>query len=191
MRLLFVCTGNLCRSPFAERRTLDLLGGGEASLQVGSAGTRAVVGAPMDEDSARVLAEFGGSALGHRARELTRELIDEADLVLTMSTRHRTATLERSPVSLHKTFTLTEAVALLDRLESSDDPSGAPLDEHFRAMAGRLSRARSLLPRPHPGFADVPDPIGRPVAVHREVGQVIDDALRALLPRLVPSVPAP
>ena len=190
VRLLFVCTGNLCRSPFAERRTLELLRGADAAVHVGSAGTRAVVGAPMHEDSVRVLSEFGGSAVGHRARQLTRELVDEADLVLTMGARHRTATLERSPVSLRKTFTLLEAVGLLDHLEPSEDPSGELVGEHFRGMVGRLAHARSLLPRPHPGFADVVDPIGRPLGVHREVGQVIDDALRLILPRLVPSVPA-
>lgn len=188
MNLLFVCTGNLCRSPFGERRTLELVGSAGGPLVVHSAGIRAVVGAPMHPDTAQVLAEHGGSAEGHTARQLTREAVEHADLVLTMTTDHRTATLERSPTSLRRTFTLLEVVGLLDVLDPREDPANGPGDAHLRAMVDRLARGRSLLRRPHHGFADVPDPIGRPLEVHREVGRVIDDALRVILPRLVPGV---
>jgi protein-tyrosine phosphatase len=186
VRLLFVCTGNLCRSPFAERRTLGLLGS-TGAVTVQSAGTRAVVGEPMDEFAAQVLAEFGGDADDHRATQLTVEAVARADLVLTMSTQHRTDVLEHSPAALGKTFTLLEAVGLLDVLDERDDPGG-PSAEHLRGMVDRLASGRSLLPRPHPGFADVPDPIGRPLEVHRESGRVIDEALRLILPRLLPGV---
>jgi protein-tyrosine phosphatase len=190
VRLLFVCTGNLCRSPFAERRTRHLLGA-DSSCTTESAGTHAVVGEPMDERAAQVLGEFGGSAVGHRATPLSGPAVDGADLVLTMSTDQRTVVLERSPLSLHKTFTLLEAVGLLDLLEPGGDPSGRPPAEHLRAMVARLAHGRSMLPRPHRGFPDVPDPIGRPLDVHREVGRVIDEALRVLLPRLIPRTLVP
>ena len=188
MRLLFVCTGNLCRSPFAARRTLHLLGPAHEWVTVGSAGTRAVVGEPMDERAAQVLAEFGGSAEGHRATQLTADAVAQADLVLAISAAHRTAVLERSPGALRKTFTLLEAVGLLDVLDPGDDTAAGPQTERSRAMVGRLVQGRSLLPRPRRDFADVADPIGRSLEVHRDVGRVIDDALRALLPRLVPGI---
>jgi protein-tyrosine phosphatase len=145
----------------------------------------------MDERAAQVLAEFGGHADDHRAAQLTVEAVARADLVLTMSTAHRTAVLEHSPGALGKTFTLLEAVGLLDVLDVRDDPAGGPSAEELRSMVDRLARGRSLLPRPHPGFADVPDPIGRPLEVHREAGRVIDDALRVILPRLLPGVRVP
>jgi protein-tyrosine phosphatase len=183
--LLFVCTGNLCRSPLAERRTRHL--GAAGGLTVQSAGTRAVVGAPMDEDAAQVLAELGGDPEGHRAAQLTEDDVAAADLVLTMAAAHRTAVLERSPGALRTTFTLAEAVGLLDLLDPGEDPIGLAPAEHLRAMVARLAAGRALLPRPHAGFPDVPDPIGRPLAVHREAGRLIDEALRALLPRLLPA----
>ena len=178
MGLLFVCTGNLCRSPFAERRTVALLGD-RLPGQVGSAGTAAPVGQPMDPSATLVLAEYGASAKGHRARGLTDELVEQAELVLTMTTTHRTAVLELSPGALRRTFTLLEAVALLEQVE---DIGAQPGGDGFGALARRLAGARAALPLPHPGFDDVPDPIGRPLAVHREVAAVIDAALRSLLP---------
>jgi protein-tyrosine phosphatase len=184
--LLFICTGNLCRSPFAERLTPLLLGESRGSVRVASAGTRAVVGAGMDDVAAGVLAEYGASGSGHRARQLTAGLVAEADLVLTMTIAQRTAVLELSPGSLRKTFSLMEAAALLAELDPGSDPEGLSVDEHLDAMTARLAGARRDLARPHPGFPDVPDPIGRPPAVHRTVAEAIQGALRVLLPRVVP-----
>ena len=190
MHILFVCTGNLCRSPFAERRTADLLAGAAEAGTVGSAGTRAVVGAEMDPATADVLAAYGSSPAGHRARALTKELVTEADLVLTMTADHRTAVLALAPVALRRTFTLLEAATLLGSLDRGTDPTDEVGAEHLRAMTRRLSEARSALRPPHPGFPDVVDPIGRPREVHREVGKVVDEALHVLLPRLVPGAAA-
>jgi protein-tyrosine phosphatase len=188
--LLFVCTGNLCRSPFAERRTRSLLGDGRIGVSAGSAGTRAVIGSGMDVVTAGVLAEYGGSADGHRARQLTPGLVAEADLVLVMTTAHRTAVLELSPGSLRKTFSLLEAAGLLAELDPADDPLGLADGEHLDVMTGRMARARGNLARPHPGFPDIPDPIGQAASVHRAVAELIEGALRDLLARLVPGAAA-
>ena len=186
MRLLFVCTGNLCRSPFAERRAAALLQWGPAprpAVELASAGTRAVVGEAMDPDTARVLAEFGGTAEGHRAQRLTPELVQGADIVLAMTEAHRTAVLELSPRSLAKTFTLTEAAGLT---EAVTERAGAA--EHPGGRVALLAGARAWLAPGRRRFPDVVDPIGRPLAVHQEVGRVIDEALRVVLPGLLPEI---
>ena len=89
MRVLFVCSGNTCRSPMAEalfRRMLD--DAGRQDISVESAGTGAYDGAPASEGSFLVAVEAGLDLTRHRARLLDRELVAQADLILTMSKGH-------------------------------------------------------------------------------------------------------
>lgn len=89
-RILLVCTGNICRSPLAaallER---SLAQRAIVGVAVSSAGTGAWDGAPASEGAYLVGLERGLDLSGHRARLLTRELVEGADLVLTMARHHR------------------------------------------------------------------------------------------------------
>jgi protein-tyrosine-phosphatase len=91
MHLLFVCTGNTCRSPLAEvvaRR--ELAARGAAHVTVGSAGTHAWPEAPASDGSLLVAMERGMDLSGHQARVLTPELVAEAHAILTMGSGHLT-----------------------------------------------------------------------------------------------------
>src|SRR5947209_20053459 len=89
-RILFVCTGNICRSPLAAALLQRALAQrGIDGLEVASAGTGAWDGAPASEGAYLVGLERGLDLSGHRARLLTRELVDQADLILTMARHHR------------------------------------------------------------------------------------------------------
>jgi protein-tyrosine-phosphatase len=87
--VLLVCTGNICRSPLAEallrraaaERGLD-------DVEVSSAGTGAWDGAPASEGAYLVALEHNLDLSAHRARLLTREIVDSADLILTMARHH-------------------------------------------------------------------------------------------------------
>src|SRR5690242_5006986 len=94
MRLLYVCTANRCRSPIAER--LARARGFDAS----SAGTRAVVNCPMVAYAATALAELGGAPEEFRSRQVNVRMIDDADLVLTMTRQHRDHVLQLQPAAL-------------------------------------------------------------------------------------------
>lgn len=89
-RILFVCTGNICRSPLAEallKRALHERSVEEVTVE--SAGTGAWDGAPASEGAYLVALERGLDLSSHRARLLTREIVEEASLILTMARHHR------------------------------------------------------------------------------------------------------
>ncbi len=89
MKLLFVCTGNTCRSPLAEviaRR--EAIGRGREDVEIGSAGTSAWDGAPASDGSLLVALERQLDLGGHAARQVTTEMVREADLILTMGPHH-------------------------------------------------------------------------------------------------------
>lgn len=172
MKLLFVCTGNICRSPTAERLTAAWAERTDAPhLVASSAGTRAVVGAGIEPTAAQVLSQLGGTADGFTARQLSPAIAGSADLVLTMTESHRDAVLRQAPRQLKRTFTLLEAA----HLASVTGP----------ATVAELAAARGRLGRPE--AVDVPDPIGRSAAVFGEVGHLVEKALSELLPQLRPS----
>jgi protein-tyrosine phosphatase len=87
VNVLFVCTGNICRTPMAAAIARDALGTG-AVIDVSSAGTYAIVGSSPTADAIAVAAEHGLSLDGHRARQLTPELVAAADLVVGMEREH-------------------------------------------------------------------------------------------------------
>ena len=87
--VLFVCTGNICRSPLAASLLERALKDRGLEVAVTSAGTGAWDGAPASEGAYLVGLERGLDLSGHRARLLSRELVDAADLILTMARHHR------------------------------------------------------------------------------------------------------
>jgi protein-tyrosine phosphatase len=181
--VLFVCTGNICRSALAERLGRayldDRLGDDAGCIRIASAGIGAVVGSGMHPDSALVLTGFGGDPAGFVARQVDERAITEADLVLTMTRQHRRAVLQAIPRALNKTFTLREAADVAAQLDG--DVLGEDLAERARDLVRQLATSRSR--RSHEDD-DVPDPIDQPLDVHQRAGELISEALIPLLDRL-------
>ncbi|MEN0138816.1 MAG: low molecular weight phosphatase family protein [Rhodococcus sp. (in: high G+C Gram-positive bacteria)] len=110
MHVLFVCSGNVCRSPIAERLThAYALAHDLPHLTAESAGVRALVGFPIEPVAARVIEGLGASVDDFRARRLRPEMIKRADLVLAMTEQIRDRSMELLLGTSHCTFTLREA----------------------------------------------------------------------------------
>lgn len=184
--VLIVCTGNVCRSAFAERLARaylrEKLGADAHAFRVVSAGTRAVVDSEMHPDSARVLRGFGATPGDFRARQFEDAMAAGADLVLTMTRAHRHHVLERVPRALQRAFTVREAADLVALLAPGTPRDGEFPADTARRLVAEMAAARG---RRHGGVDDdVRDPIGQPISVHEEVGEVITAALLPVLDRL-------
>ena len=136
MKLLFVCTGNICRSPMAQAIAQHILhASGRADVAVASAGTAAYDGAPASEGAYLIALERGLDLSAHRARQLTRDLVAGADLVLGMSPHH----VERATAlgGDGRSFLLGAYAGRQGEDTQVDDPFGGDLEE-YRATFARL-----------------------------------------------------
>ena len=126
-RILLVCTGNICRSPLAaallERALTER---GIEGIAVASAGTGAWDGAPVSEGAYLVGLERKLDLSGHRARLLTRELVESAELVLTMARHHRARVDELGGEG--RVFVLGEYAGREGDEGEVSDPFGGDLD---------------------------------------------------------------
>jgi protein-tyrosine phosphatase len=177
--VLFLCTGNICRSPMGERLLAARIGA--APITVTSAGTHGLVGHPMDRPSALVLRELGGDPTGHSGRRLTPALIDAADLVLTAQGEHCSIVLREQPRALRKTFTMREFGRLGVGMERLEHPLDA---DRLRARVAQVAGRRGQLAPPAPGADEIGDPYGAPLPAVRACGAQIDAAVRAILAAL-------
>jgi L-threonylcarbamoyladenylate synthase len=137
--ILFVCSGNTCRSPMAEaiaRKVLaDRLGVDQAGLEkrgleVISAGSMAMNGAKATPQGVQAVAALGGDLSRHRSRPLTVELIHQADHIYTMGRAHSQAVTAIVPSAAEKVLTLDPAADI-------EDPIGGDL-ELYNALAARM-----------------------------------------------------
>lgn len=133
MRILFVCTGNTCRSPLAEglaRKVIVERALGDVDVM--SAGTSAWDGAPASDGALLVGMERSIDLGHHRAQTLTRELVGDADLVLAMGPHH----LERIEAlgGTGRAYLLTDYASRGATTRAINDPIGGELDLYRTTM---------------------------------------------------------
>jgi len=189
-RILVVCTGNICRSPMAERllarKLAARLGAAAARVPVESAGTWGHVGDPMEPHARRTLLELGADPYGFQARRLTPTLVAAADLVLTASREHRAAVAVMAPRASRRTFTLRELARLSTAVRSEELTAADPV-ERGRQLVLAAAAKRGLVPLEAPEDDDIDDPYGAPAAAFAAAAAEISAALALPLELLAPA----
>lgn len=136
MKILFVCTGNICRSPAAEK--LLALYGAAAGFEARSRGTAVQTGLRMPAQVTTFLERAGITDTAHKPAQLAEEDIDWADLVLVMERVHAEILAEKFPQSMRKTRLLADG-DLQDPMGKSTaayEAALAKIQEAVKALAG-------------------------------------------------------
>jgi protein-tyrosine phosphatase len=175
--VLFVCTGNICRSPTAEalaRRELARYPG--APIQLSSAGSHALEGNPAASRSMLAASSRGASLERHFARELTRRRVRGADLILCMAAEHRPFVLSYDRAAANRTFLLASFARVAsqwDWLATSPADLVALAAEHAREQPGD----------------DIDDPLGQSSEAYAACAERLDSLVTPVIAALAKSMP--
>ncbi len=176
IRVLFVCTANICRSPYLELRARQLLGP-DSRVEVSSAGTLGFDASPVSDTMEAEFARWSTQVDDFRSRPVTGEMIDAADVVLTAEAAHRTRLLEERPAAFRKIFTLGQFVASAE----AADPA-----LHGRALLEALASRRVPAAAEH----DIADPYRRGPEAARRAAVTMEQLLEVLVDKLRDDRPA-
>jgi protein-tyrosine phosphatase len=183
--VLFVCTGNICRSPLAEQIFRHQLADHSGVVVASSAGTAASTGTTMTEQAARLSLRYGGQPSAHRASLVSAEKVRNSNLVLTASREHRAAVVSLVPRASRTTFTIREFARLLqtlrelepDTLTALETPGAAGLDALVEATSRMRGFSRRLASSED---YDVVDPYRRPQEIYDIAGSLINDSISVI-----------
>lgn len=178
IRILALCSGNVCRSPLAAMLLADRLN--PARFEVTSAGTSPMIGDQMPTEAQELAARMGCTqAQYHRARAVTEEDLSASDLIIGMARTHANRAIQLQPSAVTRTYTLlglaqtvahikTQHVRTLHRQESNVEV----------ATLKTITRMRGTVPRLHPTHLyDLEDPYGRSKQAYERSGRQIVAAI--------------
>lgn len=137
--IIFICTGNTCRSPMAEGLFRAHGGEEKTGLAAASAGLFTQDGIPASDNAVTAAKELGVDISAHRSRMLTHEMAQSARYLVCMTGAHYDRVCEMFPDCADKVFTLTQ--------RDVSDPFGGDLDTYRRAASEIDAGVRSIIER--------------------------------------------
>ena len=183
LSVLIVCTGNICRSPVAEKLLQSRLTAAGIPAIVTSAGTRAMIDHPMTDEAAFLATQYGAEPTLHAAQQLTVDRIAAADLVLTATREHRGEVVSLYPRANRYAYTLNQFARLVEAAPSGGEHSVVePVETStINGYLAEISATKGLaLPPFHSEDDDIEDPYRRSAEVYDRVGVVIDRAVTTI-----------
>jgi len=173
-RILLVCTGNICRSPMAEQMLRQKLKDSN-HIVVDSAGVFAMEGKDMPDEAASSLLKNNYAPSKHKAKQLTAELVDSADLILTAEQDHRSDVVRTSPRANRYTFTFKEFANLNRYLEdpTREEPFDKPKDLQDKVRITASTRGYA----PVITDLDLADPYLKPSQAYDDTAESLEQLL--------------
>lgn len=171
LRVLVVCTANQCRSPMGEVIARDLGHRQNAQVEVRSAGTRSIVGAPATDRAVKAMRRRGLDLSNHLSQPVAPALLENADLVIAMERLHVIELVDQHGADWQKTFTLLE---LADRLAGTATQA-SDLDDWLESLRTGRTPLQTLSSR------DIDDPTGGSLRQHTKSATLIASALETIL----------
>lgn len=184
-RILFLCTGNICRSALGHHRLGHLLEQQvPGAYEVSSAGTHV----NLELRPPRQILGLGGEELSetlgsHEPRQLRRALVQDTDLLLAATEEHMEYVLQETPAMLNRSFTILEFAALADLMLAED----VRVDGDLRALARAAARQRSTVRTQAggQGALDLADPYGGPDKGYQTMDTQLGPAVESIARLLV------
>ncbi|KOA58817.1 protein-tyrosine phosphatase [Bifidobacterium animalis subsp. animalis MCC 0499] len=180
MKVLFVCTGNICRSPMGE--LLFPLFFHSRDIETDSAGTQGLVNSPIDPSSAKLMTMDGIDSSQFRSKRLTSQLALSSDLILCFTEHQRKKIVAQTPRVRTKTFLLSDFANLCRYFSQNNILHGSSVEERMREVIYNASLVHMNLPQAE----DIADPYKKDFAAfqaaHNQILYNLSDVTNALEP---------
>lgn len=178
MKVLFVCTGNICRSPMGE--LMFPLFFHDTTIETDSAGTQGLIDQPIDPSSAKLMPLDGIDSSSFRSKRLTPQLAMSNDLILCFTEHQRKSIVTLAPRVRTRTYTLNDFANLCSYFGENNLLQGTTIEDRMREVMYNTSMVRHMIPQ----AADITDPYNKDFqafqTAHDQIGYAIADIAAVL-----------